>query len=71
VNEVPARRVFARGVALKRRASVVILNSDVPAAVFLPASARVEVMDVAGVMIGIDPHKGSHTAGGSPSIALP
>jgi hypothetical protein len=50
---------------------VVILNSDVPAAVFLPASARVEVMDVAGVMIGIDPHKGSHTAGGSPSIALP
>lgn len=42
--------------------SAVELNSDVPAAVLLLASARVEVMDVAGVMIGIDPHKGSHTA---------
>jgi transposase len=41
---------------------VVDLNSDVPTAVFLPVSAGVEVMDVAGVMIGIDPHKGSHTA---------
>jgi hypothetical protein len=29
---------------------------------FLPAFDRVEVMDVAGVIIGIDPHKGSHTA---------
>jgi transposase len=29
---------------------------------FLLASDRAEVMDVAGVIIGIDPHKGSHTA---------
>jgi transposase len=41
---------------------VVDLNSDVPAAVSLPACDWVEVMVVAGVMIGIDPHKGSHTA---------
>ena len=32
-NEVPARRVSPRGVALKRRA--LILNSDVPTAVLL------------------------------------
>ena len=48
--------------ALKRRERPIVLNSDVPAAIFLPACDRVKVMDVAGVVIGIDPHKGSHTA---------
>jgi transposase len=49
-------------VAPKRRASAVDLNSDVPAAVIVFALVCVEVMDVASVIIGIDPHKGSHTA---------
>ena len=42
-NEVPARRV-SPAVWLQRGASaMVFLNSDVPAAVFLPADLRVEV----------------------------
>jgi transposase len=32
-----------------------------PAAIFTSTSAK-EVLRVSGVMIGIDPHKGSHTA---------
>ncbi len=57
------RRERAR---LKRReCSRSSLNSDVPAAVSLPALVFVEVIDVAGVMIGIDPHKRSH-----PAVAL-
>jgi transposase len=36
--------------------------SDVPAAVVLPVVIRMEVIGVAGVVIGIDPHKRSHTA---------
>ena len=57
---------LTRGVALKRRErSRSSLNSDVPAAVSLPALVFVEMIDVAGVMIGIDPHKRSH-----PAVAL-
>jgi transposase len=41
---------------------VVVLDSDVPTAVLSAGLIFVEVMTVAGVMIGIDPHKGSHTA---------
>ncbi|PZS14821.1 MAG: IS110 family transposase [Pseudonocardiales bacterium] len=59
VNEVPARRVSA-AVWLERGASAVDLNSDMPAAVF-PSVMSLEAT-VAGVMIGVDPHKGSHTA---------
>jgi hypothetical protein len=34
----------------------------VPVAVFLLAGSRVEVTTMVGIMIGIDPHKRSHTA---------
>jgi hypothetical protein len=45
--------------SLEARSPIVVLNSDVPAAV--SSSVRLGG-DVAAVMIGVDPHKGSHTA---------
>jgi hypothetical protein len=44
---------------LERGASRVDLKSDMPAATFMSRRRRFRV---SGVMIGIDPHKGSHTA---------
>jgi transposase len=41
---------------------MVVLKSDMPAAVSPAGLIFAEVTGMAGVMIGIDPHKGSHTA---------
>jgi transposase len=45
---------------LKRGASLIVLKSDMPAAVPLLAATKGD--GAVSVMIGIDPHKGSHTA---------
>jgi transposase len=61
LNELPARQVLP--VAwLEKGAKPTDLISEVPAAVAIPARATERGLPVAAVMIGVDPHKGSHTA---------
>ena len=56
MNEQPCRRCSVRGVARKRRTH--LLSSGVPVAV--PHDEKGTGMNL--VVIGVDPHKGSHTA---------